>query len=78
MIPPPDLKRNPIIILQQNLHAAPVQAMVHLIDVIITETRIDNDTATVKKFWENKGKLNGLKLLRDYILKPMPTLMEPK
>lgn len=42
-----------------------------LIDVLINETRIDNDTAQGRQFLMNQGKVAAYMQLRAYIVKPL-------
>lgn len=45
-----------------------------LIDVLVAETREDNDRAGVRGVFRNQGKIEGLRQLKDYIEgKGLPT-----
>jgi len=45
-----------------------------LIDVLVAETREDNDRAGVRGVFRNQGKIEGLHQLKDYIEgKGLPT-----
>lgn len=46
-----------------------VRNMLELMDILIQENRIDNDTAGEDLFKLNQGKIIGMLILKDYINK---------
>ena len=51
-----------------------MKLLLALIDVIVAETRADNDRAGVRGVFRNQGKIEGLRQLKDYIEgKGLPT-----
>ena len=51
-----------------------MRQLLALIDIIVAETRVDNDRAGVRGVFRNQGKIEGLRQLKDYIMgKGTPT-----
>jgi hypothetical protein len=48
-------------------------AVLSLLDILITESRLENDTARIRKVLKNQGKIEGFVELRDHILRGLPT-----
>jgi len=44
-----------------------------LLDILIDEVRIENDTAAPDTFMQNQGKIKAYTALKDYILRGLPT-----
>lgn len=52
----------------KELHESPsVQKVMPLIDALIEESRVQNDTATVEEVVVNQGKIAGWKELKEYL-----------
>lgn len=49
------------------------QKIVELIDILIDETRIENDTADSNSVLRNQGMIKAFNNLKDYIRQGLPT-----
>jgi len=53
---------------------APIQNVLKLLDILIQETRIDNDTADADGVKRNQGGIAKLLEVREYILRGIPSM----
>lgn len=62
------------------LHAAMyepvVEKVLQLIDVLVSEARIDNDEAEKDAVLKNQGQIRGLMLMKTHILRGLPNFQE--
>lgn len=65
-----DVKFQHIAMLAENSQSATVKSLLYLLELMIADARISNDTATGGDFIRNQGKISGYKLLREYITRP--------
>jgi hypothetical protein len=49
-----------------------VRNLISLLDILITETRIENDTAEVLQLYRNQGKIQGYIDLQESIQRGLP------
>ena len=52
---------------------ATAQRILKLLDIVINETRIENDRAEEKEFLRNQGKIQGFLELKENIERGLPT-----
>ena len=60
--------------LHGSVGAPAVQSILKLIDISIDEVRLMNDEATATEFVVNQGEIKGLKKLKEYIEKGLPSI----
>jgi len=53
---------------------APIQNVLKLLEILIQETRIDNDTADADTVKRNQGGIAKLSEVREYILRGIPSM----
>ncbi len=53
-----------------------VQKVLKLIDILVQEVRVDNDTVGVDAFRVNQGEIRGYQKLQDHILKGLPSVQQ--
>jgi hypothetical protein len=62
--------------LVSDLHAAlreiSIRKVVALLEILINETRVDNDTASKDQFLHNQGKIQAFLSLKEYIERGIP------
>lgn len=51
-----------------------IKIVARLIDILVEETRIENDCAGVRGVFRNQGKIEGLCQLKDYIMRGFPSI----
>jgi hypothetical protein len=49
-----------------------VRNLLSLIDILVTETRLENDTAEGNELYRNQGKIQGLVDLQESIIRGLP------
>ena len=62
-----------IIEISASRNEATCQKVLRLLDIIINETRIDNDRADGRDFVVNQGKIQGFLELKENIERGLPT-----
>lgn len=65
-----DVKFQHIVMLAENSQSPVVKSLIALLELMITETRAENDDAAGDTFIRNQGRITGYKLLREYITRP--------
>lgn len=65
-------KRAIIFYLHENMASPYLQNVLSLLEILIHEARVSNDTADGAAVINNQGIIQGYQRLKDYIVKPLP------